>query len=70
MTNEAIKLAIENGGYQLTMKSGTEIYLDTPQGKWKEIAEYDYLDPLFWQALGKALGWREQPTAGTTTSTG
>lgn len=50
--NEAIKLAIEKGGY------------------FTKIAEYDWglydaindfvLDPLFWQALGKALGWTRE----------
>ncbi|MCK9369528.1 hypothetical protein M0R04_06445 [Candidatus Dojkabacteria bacterium] len=52
--NEAIKLAIEKGGY------------DKERMKYP-IAEYNMyldeliapLDPLFWQALGKALGWAE-----------
>ena len=43
--NEAIKLAIENGGYFYSLKA-TE--------RHQEVV---CLDPLFWQALGKALGW-------------
>ena len=43
MTNEAIKLAIEKGGYVMEY----EPY----ESAW--IRE----SPLFWQALGKALGW-------------
>jgi hypothetical protein len=41
---EAIKLAIEKGGYK----------------QWHpEWHHSDVLDPLFWQALGRALGWKE-----------
>lgn len=43
--NDAIPLAIGKGGYQA--------YKQTP---WTSDI---YLDPLFWQALGKALGWKE-----------
>lgn len=39
--NEAIKLAIEKGGYKLEKKVPIN-------------------DPLFWQALGKALGWENE----------
>lgn len=46
--NEAIKLAIEKGGY--VMPYGSHIELDT-------VSTNIILDPLFWQALGKALGW-------------
>ncbi len=48
--NEAIKLAIEKGGYDLPHP--TEYYGET---------EFVWFvqDPLFWQALGKALGWRQ-----------
>jgi hypothetical protein len=43
--NDAIKLAIEKGGYE---------------NKPIWITESDIiLDPLFWQALSKALGWKE-----------
>lgn len=43
--NEALKLAIEKGGYK-------ELYQTIGR-----IEEQIALDPLFWQALGKALGW-------------
>ena len=52
MTNEALKLAIEKGGYKELPKRYNERF---------EVYEFDnqaiLLDPLFWQALGKALGW-------------
>jgi hypothetical protein len=48
--NEAIKLAIEKGGYKTVSEE-----------HWKQygVKEFIILDPLFWQALGKALGWNE-----------
>ena len=52
--NEAIKLAIEKGGYNSTVLG------------WGQISDKDIvgrgliLDPLFWQALGKALGWKRE----------
>ena len=42
--NEAIKLAIEKGGY-----------VDPSYGHEPNTV---LLDPLFWQALGKASGWK------------
>jgi hypothetical protein len=51
--NEAIKLAIEQGGYTFAGFS--------PQGTLEQAPNFDaeiILDPLFWQALGKALGWK------------
>lgn len=50
--NEAIKLAIEKGGYDGAI--GTE-----PAWDWhmSDFQNRLVLDPLFWQALGKALGW-------------
>jgi hypothetical protein len=54
--NEAIKLAIEKGGYQEPSGYGIEIYFGSnPDYTTDTIV----LDPLFWQALGKALGWSE-----------
>lgn len=48
--NEAIKLAVEKGGY-----------IDKP---WSEMngqpKQEIVLDPLFWHALGKALKWPEE----------
>jgi hypothetical protein len=44
--NEAIKLAIEKGGYEISDQ------------KYAKLMSFpNVLDPLFWQALGKALGW-------------
>lgn len=50
MQNEAIKLAIEKGGYH-------ESYQTIGR-----IEEQIILDPLFWQALGKVTGWDSQTT--------
>lgn len=47
---EAIKLAIEKGGYEVG-----EYGLQTLGQKKLMI-----LDPLFWQALGRALGWASE----------
>lgn len=55
--NEAIKLAIE-AGYKASFT-----YLDYIFGKMGNIDMNNrelfgvFLDPLFWQALGKALNW-------------
>lgn len=57
--NEAIKLAIEKGGYNAELCKPSENKL----GKWHSFncpetinGQKDLvLDPLFWQALGKAL---------------
>ncbi len=45
--NEAIKLAIEKGGYDRMWEGTHSNHADL------------ILDPLFWKALGKALGWKE-----------
>lgn len=70
--NEAIKLAIEKGGwkYQLTDIPVFEEFSSRSQSGWSVYSEHQgvklqkglnvseiILDPLFWQALGKALGW-------------
>lgn len=46
--NEAIKLAIEKGGYE---------YDEAKHNHTGDIALTN--DPLFWQALGKALRWEK-----------
>jgi len=56
-TEQAIKEAAEKGGYD---DSAVHLVLDA-------MTQYDYdatvnlivLDPLFWQALGKARGWQD-----------
>lgn len=56
--SEAIKLAIEKGGYGLDKpREVSEAFLQSQYKNWEAVV----LDPLFWQALGKALGW-EHPT--------
>lgn len=46
--NEAIKLAKEQGYKPLKLwGTETELYSDM------------FIDPSFWQALGRALGWKE-----------
>jgi hypothetical protein len=46
--NKAISLAIEKGGYNNRFHIQCVLLYD-----------HYFLDPLFWQALGKALGWHE-----------
>lgn len=62
--NNAIKLAIEKGGYKYG--HGVDGDYETDGWSYQEIIDEArdkvILDPLFWQALGKALGW------GTTTA--
>src|SRR5947209_7160031 len=49
--NEAQKLAIIKGGYDWPLRNGEPDYVEG-------FSSADMvLDPLFWQALGKALGW-------------
>lgn len=49
--NEAIKLAIEKGGYK-------SLFSNFKDEELNRIAQYlSLLNPLFWQALGKALRW-------------
>ncbi len=58
--NEATEIAIHEGGYGLPEGFTRQVHMK--HGLTKEV---DYcvmeiwLDPLFWQALGKALGWQE-----------
>lgn len=56
--NEAIKLAIEKGGYEFRNYLNNEDahLMSLP---FKEV-ESIILDPLFWQSLGKALGWGQK----------
>lgn len=62
--NKAIKLAIEKGGYKYG--HGVDGDYETDGWSYQEIIDEArdkvILDPLFWQALGKALGWREKKT--------
>lgn len=76
--NEAIKLAIEKGGYKAADIERCSIWHQHPESE-SFCIDYTYskldmsgergghvdaftkeqtvLDPLFWQALGRALGW-------------
>lgn len=56
MTQDAIKLAIEKGGYHdhvFVIENG-QVLSKEHNGKFKVL-----LDPAFWQALGKALQWED-----------
>lgn len=77
--NEAIKLAIESGGYveaivkeiyeakRLRLDITTLEHMPHPDGRYllsfidngreHSVWRIPALDPLFWQVLGKALGW-------------
>lgn len=52
---EAIQKAIE-GGWRPTFNSLPHLH---PNREWQHITS----DPLFWQSLGKALGWSGTNTA-------
>lgn len=51
MIDKAITLAIEKGKYKKQLGSGGA------RGLFESEVNELLLDPLFWQALGKALGW-------------
>lgn len=57
--NEAIKLAIEKGGYKderVDLGSDGNLYIFSGRFYENELENRLVLNPLFWQALGKALG--------------
>lgn len=56
--NEAIRLAIEKGGYVNHAVSWYEGKIMLANRLEYQIA----LDPKFWPALGKALGWDDKVT--------
>ena len=49
----AIQKAIE-GGYE------KERYYFDENGNWDYVEDLYLLDPLFWQCLGKAMGWKDE----------
>jgi len=65
MLSEAIKLAIEKGGFRFTEpidsrnKTWAISELSNLNGEDGFTTEQVVLMPLFWQALGKALGWKD-----------
>jgi hypothetical protein len=74
---QAVKLAIEKGGYKVeeitTPLSQCErdpvikgrINIRGSNGYWDWFVLNDFiLDPLFWQSLGKALGWDRRGETG------
>lgn len=56
--NEAIKLAIEKGGY---FERILKLAIDEGEYKFNGLPGVSQITqaPLFWQSLGKALGWEE-----------
>lgn len=58
---QAIREAIEKGGY--VENSGIPL----SNGDIFRAYEVTVLDPLFWQALGKARGWGDDPKYGVYT---
>ena len=65
--NEAIELAVEKGGYRRIAIPFEfhDTYLKYHRGSlltYTAVADL-ICDPLFWQSLGKALGWIEDATA-------
>jgi len=62
---EAIKLAIEKGEYSFPDLENNIVVVSNARAFGKATAHKMQLafiaqDPLFWQALGKALGWSEE----------
>ena len=67
-TQQAIQLAIEKGGYKPAYGEDM-VYLDSePEDglRYRKLVGTNLIpesrifhDPLFWQALGKALGWEQ-----------
>ena len=70
---KAIERAIE-GGWKYPewfegIYLGTTTIIDTPTADLL-LNKWTYADPLFWQALGKAEGWKEPAEIGGTTTEG
>lgn len=59
MTTQAIQKGIE-GGYKNEL---VEHWVVSGGSSGGEVEKF-FLDPLFWQALGKALGWEKCPKTG------
>lgn len=56
-TEQAIKKAIE-GGYTFHKIEGTQWFKKTGMKSYKNVHITEvFLDPLFWQCLGKSMGW-------------
>ena len=47
----AIREAVEKGGYAAITEEVSDVFAPPV------VARLAFLDPLFWQALGKAMGW-------------
>lgn len=69
--NEAIRIAIEKGGYAPTDSGEPVVEYSIVDKNYIWVYEEDgtgarptfndiVVDPLFWQALGKALGWNDE----------
>lgn len=58
--SEAVRLAVDKGGYgnsQNFTEENLRFFIRATQAKTNNSV---CLDPLFWQALGKALNWEMQ----------
>jgi hypothetical protein len=48
--------------YRGLQKDGLYIFVNEHRGRVELISKYEILlDPLFWQALGRARGWDKEP---------
>lgn len=57
--NEAIKLAIEKGGYDpIWIQEWYRLFSPISKQPRDIPLSCIFTDPLFWVALGKALGWK------------
>ncbi len=59
---QAIRDAVEKGGYEVKnlQLNGAVLYADMFSSKPMTSCAELFLDPTFWQALGKARGWSEE----------
>lgn len=56
---QAIRDAVEKGGYAVKYANADGLPDMYARDGYEIIAEQILLDPAFWQALGKARGWKE-----------
>ena len=62
---KAVELAIDKGGYDGEWDDTVDMHFskERTNGEGNLLSLFDeaiVLDPLFWQSLGKALGWKHE----------
>jgi hypothetical protein len=59
MTIEELFIAAEKGGFETYLGPGTERFKVYDKSEIEIDLKTYVLDPLFWQALGEGLGWKQ-----------